>query len=482
MISRVLNCRALSVVGVLSVGLSGCALGPAYQRPAIDIPAHFHAASERQSGWKSASPADHLPRGEWWALYQDAELNALIARQAQNSPTVAAAEAAFRQARALVSASKAAFFPSLDASGARTRSGDTGGSSNAIDTRVNARWELDVWGKLRRQLEADNASLSASEADLAAVRLSQQAALVQNYFELRVLDAQKRLLDATLEAYRRSLKLSENQYQAGLVPRSDVTQARVQLKNTEAQRLDLNQQRAALEHAIAVLVGSAPGSVTLAEREGIPPLPPIPPTLPSALLERRPDVAAAERQVMAANAEIGVARSAWFPEVSLSASGGYRGTQWGGLLSAPNQVWSLGPSIALNLFDAGRIRAQVEQAEARHAETVARYRQTVLDALREVEDSLVQLSVYAQEAAVRQDALAAARESLRLIENQYRAGTVDYLRVASAQTAALSSERTVLELTGAQLATSVRLMAGMGGSWLTADRPAPAMPRAEHPE
>lgn len=446
---------------LLVLALTGCAIGPDYRRPALDTPAQFRAVE----GWKAAAPADAIERGAWWELYGDAELNALIRRLEDSNQSLAAAEAAWRQARALARGARAAFLPTLDGGAAASRSGTAEGVAKSYDASLGASWEPDVWGKLRRQLEADEAGLAASAADLAAVRLSQQAELVQSYLQLRVVDEQIRLLDATLEAYRRSLRLSDNQYRAGLVPKSDVTQAQTQLKSTEAQRIDLDYQRAQLEHAIAVLLGASPASLRLAARDGLPALPGLPPALPSSLLERRPDVAGAERRVIAANAEIGVARAAWFPDLTLSASGGYRSAQLAEWISAPNRFWSIGPQFAMTLFDGGRIRAGVEQAEARYDETVADYRQTVLDALREVEDRLVQLAVAEREADARRAALDAARESLRLIDNQYRAGTVDYLSVASAQTAALSSERSLLDLQGSRLIASVQLIAALGGGW-----------------
>ncbi|HYQ39612.1 MAG TPA: efflux transporter outer membrane subunit, partial [Pseudomonas sp.] len=326
-------------------------------------------------------------------------------------------------------------------------------------------WELDLWGKLRRQLEADQASLSASAADLAAERLSLQSQLAQNYLQLRVMDAQQRLLDATVAAYARSLRLTENQYRAGIVTRSDVTQARTQLKSTEAQAVDLRYQRAQLEHAIAVLVGVPPAEFALAATDGLPALPPVPLALPSTLLERRPDVASAERQVMNANAQIGVAKAAWFPSLNLTAAGGYRSSQFDPWVSTANRFWSIGPAFSVPLFDGGLIRSRVRQAEASYDQTVATYRQTVLDSFREVEDYLVKLRVLEEESGVQQEALDAARESLRLMENRYKGGTVDYNSVVGVQTAALSNERSHLTLLGNRLTASVQLIAALGGGW-----------------
>jgi len=453
----------------LSLLLSGCMLGPDYQRPALATPAQF----KQIEGWTLAKPADDLARGQWWQLYNDAELNALVERLNVSNQNLAASEAQFRQARALVRGARAAFMPTVSGSAGATRGSQASGSSTAsssgvtrsYDLSLNAAWELDVWGKLRRSLESNRAGFEASAADLAAVKLSLQTELVQNYLQLRVLDDQQRLLDATVAAYARSLKLTENQYNAGIVPRSDVSQALTQLKSTQAQAIDLKWQRAQLEHAIAVLIGVPPSELSIAAREQLPTLPVIPLAVPSQLLERRPDVAAAERRVMAANAEIGVAEAAWFPDLNISASGGYRGSSFANWIDLPNRVWSLGPQLALTLFDGGARKAERERSEAAYDQTVAQYRQAVLDSFREVEDALVQLRVLEEEAAVQQEALAAARESLRLIENQYSAGTVDFNSVVSVQATALNNERNTLSLLGTRLTTSVQLIAALGGGW-----------------
>lgn len=465
---------------LLASVLGGCALGPDYQRPELAAPMQF----KQVAGWKAATPGDALERGAWWQLYGDAELDALVERLQLSNQNLAAAEAQYRQARALVRGARASFYPSLSSSAGVTRSGQGGGDStlrtadgvsvsgsnaSSISKRyelgLSAAWELDIWGKLRRGLEASRAEYDANAADLAAARLSLQSELVQNYLQLRVLDEQKRLLDATVAAYARALRLTENQYDAGIVPRSDVTQATTQLRSTQAQAIDLDWQRAQLEHAIAVLVGASPAELSIAPRESVPQLPQIPVALPSQLLERRPDVAAAERRVMAANAQIGVAEAAWFPDLTLSASGGYRGSSFADWIEVPNRFWSLGPQLALSLFDGGARRAELERTEAVYEQTVAQYRQAVLDSFREVEDQLVQLRVLEQESAVQRQALDAARESLRLIDNQYRAGTLDYNSVVNVQATALSNERTSLTLLGSRLTASVQLIAALGGGW-----------------
>ncbi|PTS86415.1 RND transporter [Pseudomonas sp. HMWF032] len=467
---KILVAYRLPTLLALSLALNACAIGPDYQRPQLQTPAQF----KQIDGWTQAQPGDALARGNWWQLYGDAELNALVGRLNVANQNLAASEAQYRQARALVSGARAAFYPSLSSSAGVTRSsqGSSNSASSSIrgvsknyDLSLNAAWELDVWGKLRRSLESSRAGFEASAADLAALKLSLQAELVQNYLQLRVLDDQQRLLDATVAAYARSLKLTENQYDAGIVPKSDVTQALTQLKSTQAQAIDLKWQRAQLEHAIAVLIGVPPTELSIAVREQLPTLPDIPVALPSRLLERRPDVAAAERRVIAANAEIGVAEAAWYPDLSISASGGYRGSSFADWIDLPNRFWSLGPQLALTLFDGGARSAKLERSEAVYDQTVAQYRQSVLDSFREVEDYLVQLRVLQDEAVVQQEALAAARESLSLIENQYRAGTVDFNSVVNVQATALSNERTTLSLLGNRLTTSVQLIAALGGGW-----------------
>jgi len=466
----------------LALALAGCTLGPDYQRPELDMPDSF----KEGEGWKAATPADHLERGPWWEMYSDPLLDELMLRLEASNQTLAQSVAQYLQAKAVVRTAKASFFPTgrvtVDETRSATASGGGGTSrlpdgstvssgggggdiSNSYNAVSNISWELDFWGKMRRQLESDRASLQASAADLAAVRLSQQSTLAQSYLQLRVLDGQRRLLRATVEAYARSLRLTENQYRAGIVTKSDVTQALTQLKSTEAQAIDLDYQRAQLEHAIAVLIGEPPASFALAELETLPEVPEIPTLLPSQLLERRPDVAAAEREVIAANALIGVAKAARFPTFSLSAAGGYRATHTDNWFEKDNRFWNISPEMALTLFDGGLLRAQVDQARASQQQAVATYRQTVLDSFREVEDYLVQLRVQEEESRAQQAAVEAAHESRRLMENQYKAGTVDYSSVVDVQTAALSNERTGLTLLSNRLTASVQLIAALGGGW-----------------
>ncbi|WNZ81812.1 efflux transporter outer membrane subunit [Pseudomonas sp. P108] len=453
--------------------LSACAVGPDYQRPQTAEIAQYKEAE----GWTQANPSDSLARGAWWELYGDQQLNGLIERLNNANQTVAQSEAQYRQAQALVRSARGAFYPSVDLSLGKTRSSQgTGSSSSSLSSsssgirdtynaELGVSWEADVWGKLRRGLEADEASAQASFADLAAMRLSQQSELVQNYLQLRVIDQQKRLLEATVAAYERSLKMTQNQYRAGVSGRDAVAQAQTQLKSTQADLVDLIWQRAQFENAIAVLTGQAPADFNIAEVQTIPKLPQVPLSLPSQLLERRPDIASAERSVIAANANIGVAKAAYYPDLSLSLSGGYSSSTSQNLISLPNRFWSVGPKLALPLFDGGIRSAEVDRTEAVYDQTVAKYRQTVLDGFREVENYLVQLKVYEDEAAVRQEALDAARDSLRLTENQYKAGLIAYIDVVVVQATALSNERSVLNILQSRLIASVQLIAALGGGW-----------------
>ncbi|WP_249278364.1 efflux transporter outer membrane subunit [Bordetella genomosp. 7] len=450
--------------------LSACAVGPDYQRPTLDVGDSYKEAPASVDGWKPAQPRDAAERGAWWQVYGDPTLDGLMQQLNTANQTIAQAEANYRQAQALVQGARSGFFPTVGANTSATRAGGggngaAGGVANQYNLSGSASWEADLWGRVRREVEASRAEADASFADLANARLSAQSALAQNYFQLRILDEQKRLLESTVAAYEKSLRLTQNRYQAGVAGKSDVSVALAQLENTRAQLIDLEWQRGQFEHAIAVLVGLAPSRFALAPARFAQALPHIPAGLPSELLERRPDVASAERRVAAANAQIGVAQSAWFPDLVLSADGGFRSGQFAQWLTAPARFWSLGPALALTLFDGGARQAELDRARAAYDGQAALYRQTVLGALREVEDYLIQLRVMEQEQVVQRRALEAARESLRLARNQYEAGLIGYLDVAVLETTALNSERNALSLLGSRLAASVQLIAALGGGW-----------------
>jgi NodT family efflux transporter outer membrane factor (OMF) lipoprotein len=444
------------------------------------VPGQF----KETGNWKPAEPRDDAPRGPWWERYGDAQLNALVAEVEISNQNIRAAEARYRQALALVRETRAGYFPTVGGNFAASRGQGTTGTSasaanNAIVTGAPIRnttrlsfgvdWEADVWGRIGRSVEANEAGAQASNADLQAALLSAQATLVQTYMQLRVVDAQRRLLDETVTAYEESLQITRNRYAAGVAGRIDVAQAETQLKSTQAQAIDLGIQRAQLEHAIALLIGKAPADFSLAANYTLPLLPPVPVGLPSTLLERRPDVAAAERRAAAANAEIGVAQAAFFPALTLAATGGFQSSSLSQLLTLPNRFWSLGPALALTLFDGGARSARKDEAIAAYDASVATYRQTVLTAFQDVEDNLVALRILGDEATVQREATLLAAESLLLTQNQYKAGTVSYLNVVIVQAAALAAERNSLDITGRRLLASAGLLKALGGDWRAAE-------------
>ncbi len=452
-------------VGVL-MGLGACStVGPAYERPAMSLPAGY---SNVDGNWKPAQPGDGLPRGSWWTIYGDPQLDALAARLERGNQNLRQAEARFRQASAIANAARADRYPLVTggASGSRSRTdGAAGGPRSSYEFDLRASWEPDFWGRIRRSVEAGAAQAQAAAADIESVRLSATAALVQNYFALRVIDAQARLLDESVAAYGRFLKLTQNRYNAGVVGKSDIVQAEAQLRSTQAQRVDLGVQRAQLEHAIAVLLGETPATLSIPPGPMITSLPPIPMGLPSELLQRRPDIAGAERSVAAANARIGVARAAMYPSVTLTGNAGLTAATLPTLLQAPTYFWALGAAAAQTLFDGGTRQANVDQARAAFDAEVALYRQTVLTSFQEVEDNLAALRILAEEAQLQAAAVAAARQSVQLMENRYKAGTANFLEVITVQTIALSNERTAMALLGRRLAASVQLVRALGGGW-----------------
>jgi NodT family efflux transporter outer membrane factor (OMF) lipoprotein len=459
--------------------LAACAVGPDYERPAAAAPAAYKEnappENDAPAGWKAAEPQEDLAKGDWWRIFDDAGLDALEAELGIANQNIRLAEAQYRQARAQANAARAAFFPSLatnlDISRGRAAGSNPGGAvQTSRSLSLDASWEADVWGRVRRSVEAGEASAAASAADLENIRLSAQAELAQDYFLLQINAAEKRLLEATVAAYAKTLELTQNLYAAGVGSAADVAQAETQLKTARAQAIDLDVQRAQLEHAIATLIGKPPAALVLPPATRLAELPAIPVGLPSQLLERRPDIAAAERRVAAANAQIGVARAAFFPTLMLSAQGGFMSNAASDWLTAPQRFWSLGPALAQSLFDGGLRRAQSEAAEAAYDATVASYRQTVLAGFQEVEDNLAALRILEHEAAAQNDAVQAARKSVALTTNQYQAGIVSYLNVMSAETVALNNERTALTLHGRRLAAAVVLVRALGGGWRATQR------------
>ena len=476
---------------LLSALLAGCATGPAYQRPDVPVTAYKEAAA--LPAWKHAEPAALDTQGSWWLAYGDAHLSELVEEAGRSNDTIRISEARYRQALALAAASRSNLFPFLDLTGGvkRGTGNGSGGAGNVATNRrigLEAGWEADVWGRVRNQAESSRLAAEAGAADLAAARLAVQATVAQLYFQVRVLDAQQRLLDSTAQAYERSLQLTQQRLRFGVGPpaagaparappktkqararaqrQQPPPQAQAQLKSTQALAVDNRVQRSQLEHALAVLLGREPASFALAPAARVAvKVPVVPAGVPSTLLERRPDVAAAERRVASANASIGAAQAAYFPDLTLSATGGFQGTEGAHWLTVPHRVWALGPALAVTLFDGGARRAQTDNAIAAYDATVAGYRQTVLDSVQEVEDALALLAGLEQESELLDAAVQASRESKRQMLTRYQAGTTDYLSVVTVQATALAAERSALAAQGRRLAASVSLVKALGGGW-----------------
>ena len=464
---RVLAAAALAL-------LAACSAGPKYERPAVDAPAAYKEAGN----WKVAQPRDDVKRDKWWEVFGDAQLNSLIAQIDVSNQNVRVAEANFRQARTLVQQARASLFPSVDgrASVSRSRSAGTaaraGTTANNYNLALDANYEVDIWGRVRNTVSANVAGAQASAADLEMVRLLAQAELAFNYFQLRVLDQQRQLLDDTVAAFQKSLEMTRNRYTAGVAGKVDLVQAETLLKSTQAQAIEIGVQRAQLEHAIAILVGKAPANFALPPQTAKVAVPVVPLNQPSELLERRPDIAAAERRVAAANARIGVAKSAFFPSLTLSGSAGFESSRLADWLNWPSRFWAIGPAIAQSIFDAGLRRALTDQAIAVYDANVAAYRQTVLEGFQEVEDNLAALRILEEQEKVQEEATVAARQSMDLTINQYKAGTVSYLNVVIVQSAWLNNERALVGIRGRRLAAAVTLVKALGGGWNAAELPA----------
>jgi len=471
--------RAFSTCTLLL--LASCAVGPNYVRPTTVQPA---PAFREIEGWQPAQPKDDTIRGPWWEMFQDPELSALEERIEASNQTLATTEAQFREARALVNVAEAAFFPTATVGVGVTRSLASSTFSAGTFTPQGTRmvyslpldisWQLDVFGAIRRNVEANGASAQASAAAVALSRLTLQTELAVDYFQLRTLDAQMQLLNDTAAGYQKSLELTQNRYNAGVAARTDVAAAETQLKTTQAQAIDLGVQRAQLEHAIAVLIGESASTFSMAPA----PLnlsatpPPVPIGVPSELLERRPDVAEAERTVAAANAQIGVAIAAYFPTLTLSATGGLETgdtSQWFNI--AASRFWSIGPTVTQTIFDGGLRNAQTAQARATYDATVASYRSTVLTGFQQVEDNLAALRILESEAEVQAEAVRAADTSVVLTINQYKAGTLNYIDVVTVQAIALSNKITAVNVLGRRMTSCVQLILALGGGWKTGDLP-----------
>ena len=461
----------------LALLITGCAVGPSYQRPSTPEVIAYKEAGD----WVTAQPADALERGPWWQLFNDSVLHELAARVEVSNQNVAAAVAAYAQARALVAEQRGALFPSVTLSGGASRSGN-GGGTGSVNTNTNttngnrtsgnyqaslgAAWEPDVWGRLQSVANGAAATAEASAADLATAKLSAQGELAVNYLSLRQQDAQKALLASTLAGYARALEITQNRYNAGIAAKTDVLQAQTQLANAQADQASVQRTRAQLEHAIAVLVGQAPGNFTLAVApDWKATVPNIPVGVPSTLLQRRPDIAAAERRMASANQQIGVAKAAYYPSLSLNASVGTAASRVADLFSAPAALWSLGLSAAQVLFKGDALDARLDGATAAYDQTVARYRQVVLSAFQNVEDQLSAARVLQIQQALRAQASSAADQVEQQVLNRYRSGQLSYSEVITAQTTALNARRALVQATADRQTTAVALIQSLGGGW-----------------
>ena len=479
------------------LGVAGCSIGPEYVRPSVMVPVAYKengvaptaasgalstsadkpatAPAQAAAGWTSATPADTEARGAWWTRFNDPQLNTLEARVSVSNQTIEKAVAQLQEARAMVESAHAAYLPTIGVGASESRLHDSqylfghqqtaGKSYNDYAVALDASWEPDLWGKIAHENDAARAGAQASAADLESVRLGVHAELAVDYFNLRGLDASKQLLDQTIADYRQTLDLTRSRFTVGVSSQADVTQAQTQLQATEAQDIDLGVARAQYEHAIATLTGVPASTFALppATADFTPPA--IPVGLPSELLQRRPDIAAAERQVAAANDQIGIAESAFFPDLVLSATGGMESSTLTNWLTAPARMWTIGPALVGTLFDGGRRRAMTEKAKAQYDASAADYRQTVLTAFQEVEDNLASLRILQQEAGKQDEAVASAKKTLQLELDQYKIGTVDYLEVVTAQSTALANERTAVDLARRQMDASVLLVKALGGIW-----------------
>ena len=476
---------------LMGLVLAACAVGPNYHRPSAPVPQRFKEAD----GWKPAEPREAASGSDWWSVYNDTTLHELEKQIDVSNQTLKQSEAAWRQAVAVVSEARAQLFPTVGVTAQGTRSKQTSGTLPAGTTTTSsttttptttstpipnasashpfnefelagtASWELDIWGKIRRTIESDVANAQMTEAELAAARLSAQGTLATDYVELRVADEQKELLDQTVDAYKRSLQITENQYKAGVAAKTDVITAQTQLEGAESQQINIGVTRATLEHALAVLVGKPPADLSIAPAKLGDVVPVIPTGVPSSLLERRPDVAEAERNMKAMNALVGVAVAAYFPDLTLQGSYGYASSVISHLVSAPNNLWSFGGSATDTLLDFGARPAAVRQARAAYDGAVANYRQTVLTAFQQVEDELATLRILEQQFQVQDQATKSANLAVQLTLNQYKAGTVAYTSVVTAQTIALTDATTLLTIRQNRVTASVALIQALGGGW-----------------
>ena len=467
--------------------LTGCMVGPKYVKPSAPLAPAYKEANPNEykenSNWQVAQPADAAQRGEWWKIFGDAELNTLEPQVAANNQDLKAADARFREARALIRFNHASLYPTIGttpfAGGLRestnrpyfSTSSGRGIGVGDIQIPVDLNYEVDVWGRVRRTVSAAREEAQASAGDRQTVLLSLEAELAVDYFEARSADAQEKLLNDTVQYYEEAYRITNNRFEGGVAPKSDVDQAQTQLEAARVQARDITLQRAQFEHAIAVLLGKPPASFALTNTplDARPPV--IPPGLPSELLERRPDIAAAERRVAEANDRIGIARAAFYPTISLSGTAGIEATSFANLFNPASLLWSIGPTLSQTVFDAGRRASVSEQANASYDETVADYRQTTLTAFQQVEDNLIALRVLKQEAENQHQATLAAQSAEQIFNNRYVGGLDTYLQVVTAQTTALNNDRNDIDIMRRQMDASVLLIKALGGGWNITDLP-----------
>jgi NodT family efflux transporter outer membrane factor (OMF) lipoprotein len=478
-----------SLLSLVTILLAGCMVGPNYVKPSTPLAPAFKeqasAPSQANNGWKLAQPGDQTPRGNWWEIYDDSQLNGLEAQIDSANQTLKIAEANFRQARAAIRFNRSFEAPTIgvapNISAVRDSANQpyfpsdlANNGTGDFTLPVDLSWEIDLWGRIRRGVTAAREQAQASASDMAAARLSLHAELAYDYFELRSDDAEKKLLDDTVHAYSKAFGLTENRFEGGAAPKSDVAPARTQLKDAQVLDTDITVERAEYEHAIAILIGKPPANFSLPPSPidlHTPAIPTIPQVLPSELLERRPDIAASERRMAGANEQIGIAQAAYYPTLNLSALAGFEGASASDWLNWPSRFWAVGPSLSETLFDAGRRRATKESAIAAYDGNVANYRQTTLTAFQQVEDNLAVLRILAGESQQQHSATAAAEETLRLFMNRYAGGVDTYLQVVTSQTTALSNERNDIDIRRRQLDASVLLIKAFGGGWDTSQLP-----------
>jgi NodT family efflux transporter outer membrane factor (OMF) lipoprotein len=464
-----------SLTAVVALLCAGCMVGPDYRKPS----APMTPAYKEDAGWKVAKPQDHLPRGKWWEIFADPQLNALEEQVSEANQNLKVAEARFRQARALTSFFRASLFPTVSAGisadslrkSRNAPSGGTGASTRDFLLNGDVSYELDLWGRIRRSVASARNEAQATAADLETARLSLQAELALDYFELRSADAQQRLLDDTVKAFQEALQFTTNRFEGGAAPLSDVAQARTQLETTQVQATDVAVQRAQFEHAIATLIGKPPAVFSLLSAPLDLTPPNIPVGVPSELLERRPDIAAAERRVAEANEQIGIAKAAFFPTVTLDALLGFESSSMHNWIGWPSFLWAVGSTLAQTIFDAGRRRATSDAAVAAYDGTVAAYRQATLDAFQQVEDNLAALRILERETEQQERAVVSAKQSLTLFSNRYKGGVDTYLQVITAQTVTLANQRNQVDILRRRMDASVLLVKALGGGWNVQDLP-----------